>query len=444
MLGAGAGAAFTPLAARRVPSRLGLMLALVLAAVIGLLAPVARAQPITDEEKKAIIERTESVIERRAFAAGVDFKRWPTVLAKYQSQLDEAKTVPGFTRALNQALNEFGISHLDVLTPRAAADRQRNALAGVGIRYNGRGSWEDGIEIGEVMDGGPSDRAGIRSGDWILKIDGEAITDPNKLRGEEGSTVRLTIRRAEGGKVEDVTVTRGKINIATLRELDGGAMLLRVPTFDAGNYDRELVEQLFRRASGAPYLVLDLRSNGGGAVSNLQHLLGMFFERGTVVGFQVSKDLTDRYAKETGNDPADLAAVAEWGREKGIVSRMRAAGRRDGELKPYSGKVAVLINGASASASEIVAAALSELRSAPLVGTRTAGAVLVSTYQRLESGFQMKVPVSDYVTVKGRRLEGKPLVADVRAGGWPRGGAAQQPANDEAVQLAIERLKRED
>ncbi|MBL8759441.1 MAG: hypothetical protein JNK35_13540, partial [Phycisphaerae bacterium] len=147
------------------------------------------------------------------------------------------------------------------------------------------------------------------------------------------------------------------------------------------------------------------------------------------IGTQVGKDMSARFAEETGGDPADAVAVAAWTKSKVRVRRNATT--------PYPGKVAVLINRASASASEIVAAALRELKDAPLVGSQSAGAVLVSTYMPAGDGFQMKVPISEWVTIKGRRLEGNPLIADVRVDSRRR-----SVADDESAKVALDRLRK--
>jgi carboxyl-terminal processing protease len=395
------------------------------------------AQPISAEEKESILRGAERLIEQRAFAAGVDFKKWPVMLDKYRERIDRAATVPEFTMVVNRALNEFGISHIDLVTPRQAEQINRTSFVGIGIRHRGDG-YEQGLRVNEVIEGSPAQAAGLKAGDTIVKVDGQQLTDPSQIRGEEGSVVKLTVLRGEGhenaGKEEDIEVTRATISTRepdTLKELDSKTAVLYIPTFSAG-YDPRAVERLITRAKGYENLIIDLRSNGGGAVTNLTHFLGCLLPGGTVVGTSISSRTAERFAQETGKDTTDLNAIVEWGGGRKMTARR-------GAFKPYEGRVAVLINGGSASASEIFAAAMRELRDAPLVGTPTAGAVLVSSYMRLESGFQMKVPMSDYVTIKGVRLEGNPLEPDV-AVRTRRFSRAAEVTEDPVVKAAAERL----
>jgi hypothetical protein len=185
--------------------------------------------------------------------------------------------------------------------------------------------------------------------------------------------------------------------------LDDKTVVFRLRTFGE-KYDRKEVEKLMGEAQKAETLILDLRSNGGGAVSNLQHFLSHFLPPKTVVGTMVSRRVANAYQRETSKDPSDGLEIAKW-----TDSRFRTTTLKS---TPYAGKVAVLINRASASASEICAAALREHKKSPLVGSRSAGAVLVSRVLPLPYGFEMKVPTADFYTSTFERLEGNPLKPD--------------------------------
>jgi carboxyl-terminal processing protease len=367
----------------------------------------AAPTPISAEGKQKILEHAERIVKNRAFAGGTDFDSWTSILSKYQSDIDSAQSEESFTRVVNRALRELGISHIAVVPPAQAKEQSEQSKVGIGIKHNGSGPSELGLTIAEIIEGGPAEKAGLNPGDTIIKVDGLDFTSTEVLRGEEGSKVTLTIRRKDGA-VEDVSITRGKfrtVDPPMLSKIDDEAMILRVPTFGAG-YDASKIEDFFKKAADAKFLIIDLTNNGGGAVTNMNHFLGMLLPAGTAVGTSVSRAMAEQYAAATGGDPADVTAVANWSTRKLAVRR--------NPVGVFQGKVAVLVSGGSASASEITAAALRELKDAILVGTETAGAVLVSQSVTLEDGFQMKVPISDYVTIKGMRLEKNPLRPDVR------------------------------
>ncbi len=185
--------------------------------------------------------------------------------------------------------------------------------------------------------------------------------------------------------------------------LDDKTVVFRLRTFSE-RYDRKEVEKLMGEAAKAETMILDLRSNGGGAVTNLQHFLSHLLPPRTVVGTMVSRRLASAFERETKKDPTDGKEIAKWTNNH----------FRTGTLKtqPFAGKIAVLINRSSASASEICAAALREHKKAPLIGGRSAGAVLVSRILPLPHGFEMKVPTADFYTSTLERLEGNPLKPD--------------------------------
>jgi len=390
---------------------------------------------ISPEQKAAVLERTTGVVRDRAYASGVDFGKWTQIVERYQNRFDDAETSEQFSRQLNRALNEFGISHLDILAPAAATRRRENSYGGIGVVIT---QVDGGLKVEQVRPGSPADKAGLTSGDVVTAVDGKAINDLSAIRGEPGTSVALTVRRdAENAgaeaRVETLRLTRGKISTATppsAENVGADAAVIRLRSFTEG-YDRSAIEKLFRESKGRGFLVLDLRDNGGGSVSNLMHLLGLMLPAGSEVGTFVSRQMAEAYAEETGKDSSNVVAVASWATRK-----MRT--RRVGGIDPFAGQIAVLVNGASASASEITAAALRELRGSPLVGSRTAGAVLLSTYVRMEGGFEMKVPTSDYVTIKGHRLEDQPLSPDVSV---PRRRPMVDATKDPAVLEALEFLR---
>jgi carboxyl-terminal processing protease len=181
--------------------------------------------------------------------------------------------------------------------------------------------------------------------------------------------------------------------------------MIRVRTF-ANGFNTALVNSYFQEAADkkAKNIILDLRSNGGGSTVNLAHLMSFFVPANAEIGTFINRRVADQYAKETGKDSTDVFEVAKWTKTKYRV--------RKGPQEPFKGKVVVLINRGSASASEIMALALREHVGAIVVGLPTAGAVLASQFRRLPEGFNLQVPVSDFISMKGIRLEKNPVKPD--------------------------------
>lgn len=191
------------------------------------------------------------------------------------------------------------------------------------------------------------------------------------------------------------------------------------------NYDTDQIESLMEEAKTARRLVIDLRGNGGGEVGNMMHFLGMVLPSDTPVGTFVTRRLARDYVRAGVGDGKDPVAIARWAK--------RQFTPRESETDPFRGKVAVLIDGGTGSASEIVANALREAKGSPLVGTPSAGAVLMSTFGRLPHGFSIQFPVSDFVSAKGKRLEGHPLVPDVEM--------TRSSDTEATVEAALQRLR---
>jgi carboxyl-terminal processing protease len=386
--------------------------------------------PITDEQKAKVLESARRLVEQRAFAGGVSFETWEQKLAERKDRIDRASTVGAFSREVNRLLNEYGISHIDLVTPNMAQRQREDSMVGIGIRHSGMSGGP--ITIDQIIKGGPAEKAGLRAGDIIQAVDGAPLGNVAMLRGEEGSKIVLEVKRGED--VFNLEVTRAKFSTrdpAELVKINDETAMLVLPTFDRG-YDRVAMETLFREAAQYKSLIIDLRGNGGGAVTNLYHFLGMLLPRGVEFGTSVNKEVAEEYQRATGGDPADVVKVAQWHQRKWTVRR--------NAVPPFAGRVAVLINRASASASEIATAALVEVRDPPAitVGTRSAGAVLVANDVSMPEGFRMRVPVSDYVTIKGRRLEGNPWVAQIQVQtGFRRESAL---AADRVVAAALKAL----
>ncbi|MCW5943936.1 MAG: PDZ domain-containing protein [Fimbriimonadaceae bacterium] len=400
------------------------LLRLVVLTALSLAFSVGYGQPITPEQKKEVLDKLSETVSTRAFVPGVDFSKWPEFVAKRQEGIDKAETIPTFATEVNRALREFGFSHISLRTPQAVERRNQTSAIGVGASVR---PTDTGLEVTNVMPKSPADEAGLKRGDLIVEAGGAKPSGPQVLEGEEGSALPVKVKRGDGEPFE-ITLQRRRFSTVTEDTLtwpEPTIALLRINSFTRG-YDQKKVEKMIELAAKAEALVLDLRSNGGGATNNMNHLLSLLMPPDTEFGTFVSRNLADRYRTETGKEPNDPVEIAKWAPTK-TKTRKRLQ-------EPYAGKVLVLINRGSASASEIVACALREHRQAPLIGSRSAGAVLASVYGNLAHGFQLQYPVSDYVSSGGIRLEKHPLEPDYAAG-TPREGAPD-PGVEKAVEVA--------
>ncbi len=389
--------------------------------------PPVLTEAVTSEQKAEILKAVADIIDRRMYVTGIDLKKWPENLAKHQADIDKAETTRSFISEVNRAFREFGFSHLRLRSPSAARIRQEGPVAvGFGMTVEKDG---DALVVRTVVSESPAAKAGIGVGDKIVECDGKLPDSPAVLSGERGTSTKLKVLKSTGQTI-DLELQRQQFSTArkdTLKWTDEETAVLRVFSFSRG-YDRENLEKLVGEANAkAKYLILDLRSNGGGATDSLRHLLSLLLPKDSVIGTFVSKREAERYAEANGGDASDPIKIAAFSQRK-----YRTV---EGKVPAFAGKIAVLINRGSASASEICAAALKEVSGSPIVGGRSAGAVLASVYGKLPHGFEIQYPITDYVTVKGMRLEGNPLLPDFESVTVPVG------EKDDALEKAISVLK---
>jgi len=391
-----------------------------------LLTAAAWAQPLTPEQRDEVLAGVTRIVTERAYVPGIDLSQWPEKLEAQRGEIDKAADHAAFVRATNRALRPLGISHIRLRTPQAREARVTNTTVGIGVQARPEG---DGLLLTDVVPESPAETAGLQAGDRIVQVDGQAADGVTDLQGAEGSTLTIKVMSATG-EVRDLTLMRQRLSNRrpeTLTWADDDTAVLKVWTFSTG-YDRKNIEKLMEEARKANRLILDLRSNGGGQLRNLMHLLGMLLPPETVVGTPLSKVVAVKTrTDDDGKESVDLEAMAE------SAARRMSTSARDG--KPFAGRIAVLVNRGSASCSEIAAAALKESLDSPIVGSPTAGAVLFSSFARLPHGFEIQYPGADFLTARGRRLEGNPLRPDAFAP-TPRRGE-----QDQGIAKALELLR---
>lgn len=366
------------------------------------LATAAAAQDISDEAKATVLDAITKNVKERAYVGGVDFSKWDTMVASHKDEFNKAKTHDQFALAVNKALNEFGFSHMQLLTPRSAQTRTTGKSVGIGVMIEPDAR---GIRIVRVIPGGPAEKAGLKPGDVIIKADGVPVDGPERVRGPKDSKVIITVLRDEKEEIE-VPIVRAEFTTLVkdeLKWLDDKTVMLRINSFATG-YDQKAVDAMLDEAQRANRLIIDLRTNGGGAVPNLLHLAGRILPKGTTIGKFITRSHADEYLKENpgaSDDPVMVAKKFGW-------ELMGSPGKN----KRYEGDVVVLISGGSASASEIFAAAVHDSGRGRIVGTKSAGAVLASVFANLPEGFSLQIPMMEYVTPKGIRLEGNGVAPD--------------------------------
>lgn len=287
--------------------------------------------------------------------------------------------------------------HSTFLTPdelERLRSRSEGNFVGIGV--------EVGVRNGELtviapLPGGPAEAAGVQSGDVVIAIDGESTRDwslndaVERMRGAEGTKVRLTIERKDVPEAIDVELMRAVVKLISVEHelLETGYGLIRVQSFvrNVGHDVRKSYDALVAESGGGELkgLVLDLRNNPGGLLAEAVDLANVFMENGLIVSTE-------------GRDGFELA-------------RHDADPRRAYIDVP----LVVLVNGGSASASEIVAGALQDHRRAVIVGTQTFGKGSVQNIYDLEDGSGLKLTIARYFTPAHRSIQGLGIAPDIIA-----------------------------
>ncbi len=267
------------------------------------------------------------------------------------------------------------------------------------------------VVIVAPIDGSPAEEAGLQPGDRILEVDGQTTVGETLsslvylVRGEEGTDVTLTIER--DGETFDVTITRGVIDLQEVSSelLDGGVGYVRLSSFTDRSTDlvREAVQSLLD--DGATSFVLDLRGNPGGYIVAAQGVASQFVPEGELL-FTVESD----------------GSVQEWRAESGVAQSSDIP-------------VVVLVDAGSASASEIVAAALQEAGRATVVGEPTFGKNTVQVWNDLPNGGGLRITTDRWFTPDHNSVAPDGVQPDVVVEGPTDPASSADPQLDRALEL---------
>ncbi|MDC0490166.1 S41 family peptidase [Paracoccaceae bacterium] len=313
------------------------------------------------------------------------------IRSQYVEEVDEAELIEA---AINGMLTSLD-PHSSYMSPKAAADMRvqtRGEFGGLGIEV----TQQDGfVKVVSPIDGTPADAAGIEAGDFITHVDGETVLGltfnqaVEMMRGPVGSEIIITVVREGEDEPFDVSIIRDTIKLTAVRSrVEGSSVVLRITTFNDQTYPNlsDGIAKQIEELGGIDNVngfVLDLRNNPGGLLSQAIRVSDAFLEKGEIVSTR-------------GRDPQD-------------GDRYNASPDDLAEGKP----IVVLINGGSASASEIVAGALQDHRRAVVVGTRSFGKGSVQTVMPLGGDGAMRLTTARYYTPSGRSIQALGVSPDI-------------------------------
>lgn len=300
-------------------------------------------------------------------------------------EYDQAKLDDAAASAIVEALGDRWSFYMTAEEYKAYQDTMSNSYVGVGITVQIRQDGQ-GIDILEVLSGSPAEKAGLKLGDRIIAVDDTSLTDGNAqegselIRGEEGTTVSLTVVRGEEQKTFTVERKRFQSVVATGEMLGNNIGLVTIENFDARCAEETIAAIESLKNQGATSLIFDVRNNPGGYKDELVEVLDYLLPEGEIFR-------TEDYRGEVETDQSDAACLDM--------------------------PMAVLVNLNSYSAAEFFAAALDDYDAAVVVGEKTYGKGYFQTAIPLSDGSAVNLSIGKYFTPKGQSLAGVGLTPEV-------------------------------
>ena len=360
----------------------------ILVALAGVISGAFITTQLTDPLIAQETKRVKSTYENLDLFGDI-FER---IRSSYVEEIDEEKLIESAISGMLTSLDP----HSSYMAPEDFSTMQvqtRGEFGCLGIEVTQENGF---IKVVSPIDDTPADNAGIEAGDFITKVDGESTLGKtldeavDKMRGPVGSEIIITVVREGVDEPFDVSIIRDTIEIKAVKaRSEGKTVVLRVSSFTSKTYPnlKESLEKEINAAGGLEYIngvVVDLRNNPGGLLTQAIRVSDAFLESGEIVS---TRGRGARDAERYNATPGDLT-----------------------NGKP----IVVLINGGSASASEIVAGALQDHHRAIIVGTKSFGKGSVQTIIPLSSdGAAMRLTTARYYTPSGRSIQSLGVSPDI-------------------------------
>lgn len=351
---------------------------------------LSQSKAFFEESPKELVDQVWQLINRNYVDATFNQVDWEAVRTEYLGR--EYTSQEEAYAAVREMLEQLEDPYTRFMDPQEFRNMQVDTsgeLTGVGIQISQDEETKEIVVVAPIEDT-PAFEAGVRSKDVILAIDGEStegmeLNDAvNKIRGPVGSAVTLTLRRGEENL--EVPITRARIEIHPVRHSvqtgpEGAVGYIRLTQFSANAAVEmsEAIEDL--ESQNVTGYILDLRSNPGGLLYSSIDIARMWLDGGTIVSTVNRQGVVDE-------EVANSSALTD---------------------KP----LVVLVDGGSASASEILSGALQDNERAVLVGTRTFGKGLVQSVRELPDGSGVAVTVAKYLTPSGRDINKHGIDPDI-------------------------------
>ena len=321
---------------------------------------------------------------------GLDFGQfwdvWDLTQELYYREISDEKLFEGAVRGIVEALEDPYSVYFSSDEAQEFNDELDGTFSGIGAEI---GKDNEYITVIAPLAGSPAEQAGLRAGDYILSVDRQDIIDWSvdeavaKIRGEAGTTVVLTLARAGTDGLFDVSIVRGEIQVSsvTWEIRDDGIGVIKISMFneDTTGLFREAAREIL--AVGVDQVIIDLRNNPGGLLTEAMNIAGFWVNGATVVQEKIGDEIKE----------FSVGGIA-WLEEVQTV---------------------VLVDGGTASGSEILAGALQDYGLAVIVGSQTYGKGSVQEYYEFNDGSAVKITIAEWLTAKGRSINNVGITPDV-------------------------------
>jgi len=347
----------------------------IMGCALGVLVSVKVAGPVLAQDTE-----TKKTIYEQLDLFGDIFER---IRSEYVEEVSSKDLIEAAIDGMLTSLDPHS-SYLSADDAAKMKVQTRGEFGGLGIEVTQQ---EGFVKVVSPIDGTPADAAGMEAGDFITHVDGQSLLGltldeaVGMMRGPVGSEIIITVVREGEDEPFDVSIIRDTIKLTAVRaRTEGNTVVLRITTFNDQTYPNLVdgLEKQVEEAGGMENIngiVLDLRNNPGGLLNQAIRVTDAFLEKGEIVSTR------GRYSRDSERYNAKAGDLANG--------------------KP----IVVLINGGSASASEIVAGALQDHRRAIVVGTRSFGKGSVQTVMPLRGDGAMRLTTSRYYTPSGRSIQ---------------------------------------
>ncbi|MBD7913882.1 S41 family peptidase [Clostridium sp. Sa3CUN1] len=309
------------------------------------------------------------------------------LLTKYDGEIDDNELLESAIKGMTQSLKDPYTVFMNSDEYKSFTEQSEGHFVGIGAQL---GIKDDKVTVVAPIEGSPAEKAGLKAGDVILKVDGKELEEVNvektvaMIKGEQGKPVTLTVSR-QGSDYIDITIVRDVVKIISVKGelIDNNIGYIQIASFDedvAKDFKEKIVEL---KNQGMEGMILDLRGNPGGFLNEAVKVASEFIPKGKVITYTIDKYDNKQESKSIGGDAEGMPLV-------------------------------ILIDGGSASASEVVTGALRDYEVGTTIGTTSFGKGVVQQLIEFKDGNGgLKVTTSKYYTPNGENIHKVGIKPDI-------------------------------